>query len=170
MNTLTLNYYQSQSAALKLPLIFALPKINDVHWEYLKIFIFNDITDNGVITNLDSNKQLDRFYVQYRTDHSFWSRDTGFTGDRCQYLSTCTASTTCQNGGTCATAYDNSSGILYYTCVCPSRYSGLFCDIQNQCPPSFYGANCDVECSPVNSCASGHFECNASGGKDCQAN
>ncbi|CAF3582391.1 unnamed protein product [Rotaria sordida] len=91
----------------------------------------------------------------------------GFTGLNCQYLSTCIFNVTCLNGGLCNPAYDPLSRSYYYICSCPTGYTGLYCQERQQCPPTFYGANCTIQCHAPNSCSEGHFSCNTEGGKIC---
>jgi hypothetical protein len=45
--------------------------------------------------------------------------------------------------------------------------TGLYCQERDQCPPTFYGPNCTVQCTAANSCSQGHFACNAKGERVC---
>ncbi|CAF3578872.1 unnamed protein product [Adineta steineri] len=91
----------------------------------------------------------------------------GFTGKNCQYLSTCIPDRTCLNGGSCHSTYDTISRSNYFICNCPTGYTGLYCQDKQQCPATYYGPNCTVQCSAPNSCSQGHFYCNSDGEKVC---
>jgi len=55
----------------------------------------------------------------------------------------------------------------YFSWNLKFRYTGLYCQQTQQCPPNFYGPNCTVPCYAPNSCSSGHFYCNSTGGTTC---
>ena len=50
---------------------------------------------------------------------------------------------------------------------CIFSFTGLLCEDKQPCAPTFYGANCTVQCSAPNSCSEGHFQCNSRGDKSC---
>ncbi|CAF3399711.1 unnamed protein product [Rotaria socialis] len=91
----------------------------------------------------------------------------GFTGSNCQYLATCIPGVNCLNGGSCNPMYDTISRTHYFTCHCSLGYTGLHCQEKQQCPSSYYGSNCTVECSPSNTCSQGHYYCNSKGERTC---
>ncbi len=47
------------------------------------------------------------------------------------------------------------------------RYTGLYCQTRQQCPSTFYGPNCTVQCYAPNTCSQGHFSCNSDGTRTC---
>ncbi len=52
----------------------------------------------------------------------------------------------------------------YYSFI---SYTGLYCQEKQECPKTFYGSNCGIQCLAPNTCSQGHFYCNSKGEKLC---
>jgi len=59
------------------------------------------------------------------------------------------------------TSNENSFFLKFFS------YTGLYCQEKQECPKTFYGDNCSVQCIAPNTCSQGHFTCNFKGEKNC---
>ncbi|KAK6173541.1 hypothetical protein SNE40_016972 [Patella caerulea] len=61
---------------------------------------------------------------QNRKDNFTCSCFSGYRGDRCEIAIDVCTNSRCENGGRCT-----ADGSGYYTCVCPKKFSGFFCQL-----------------------------------------